>query len=682
MTALVSYSTGTVSVAAGGTTVTGVGPIWNDGSAKPGDIFQIGNFQSVISDVTDATHLVIPPWGGGAQAGVAYKIWQVSPQRFAGAEAMATVNRLVIALNAREIPVVVSDDETVPDPSLGEEDQTAIQPLTGKVWVMSGGVWTFLGIYRGFRFTGPYSGATTYYVGDVASNAGASYVWINPTPGSGHAPPNATYWDVSGSPGATGAGYGGTSTTSLAISVASKVFTTQAGLAYTNGARVRASSAANTSNWMEGLATYSDTTLTIAVDKINGSGTLADWNLNVVGQPGAGDLSSANNLSDLASAATAATNLGVVRYAAAQTLTAAQQAQARANINVTKKNYIINGGMQVSQENGATASAASGYFPVDQFSVNFTTGGSLSTAQVASPTPGGSPNRLRVTVTATDTSIAVGDLLCVETRLEGLRIADLRAGSASAKTITLQFGVKAPAGTYCLGFRNGTPDRSYVAEFTITGGEANTDVVKSVTFQLDTSGTWLTTNGLGMVIDWTLMAGTSYRMTPNTWAGASSGISSPSQFNFMGTNGNVFELFDVGLYEGAAAPSFQLPDFVSELALCQRYWEKTYDYATAVGSVSFAGMYQVGLTLTSATFDNASGHVIMVPYRPKRASPTVTIYSPNTGASGKNADFSGSADMTASVANFGMNCARISANAFGVSRVISLAVHATMNARM
>lgn len=682
MTALVSYSTGTVSVAAGGTTVTGVGSIWNDGSAKPGDIFQIGNFQSVISDVTDATHLAIPPWGGGAQAGVAYKIWQVSPQRFAGAEAMATVNRLVIALNAREIPVIVSDDETVPDPSLGEEDQTAIQPLTGKVWVMSGGVWTFLGIYRGFRFTGAYSGATTYYVGDVASNAGASYVWINPTPGSGHAPPNATYWDVSGSPGATGAGYGGTSTTSLAMSVASKVFTTQAGLAYTNGARVRASSAANTSNWMEGLATYSGTTLTIAVDKINGSGTLADWNLNVVGQPGAGDLTSANNLSDLASAATAAANLGVVRYAAAQSLTAAQQAQARANINVTKKNYLLNGGMQVSQENGATASAASGYFPVDQFSVNFTTGGTLSTAQVASPTPGGSPNRLRVTVTATDTSIAVGDLLCVETRLEGLRIADLRAGSASAKTITLQFGVKAPAGTYCLGFRNGAPDRSYVAEFTITGGEANTDVVKSVTFQLDTSGTWLTSNGLGMVIDWTLMAGTSYQMTPNTWAGASSGISSPSQSNFMSTNGNVFELFDVSLTEGVAAPPFQLPDFASELALCQRYWEKTYDYGVAVGSVSFVGMYQIGLTMSSATFDNASGHVIMVPYRPKRASPTVTIYSPNTGANGKNADFSGSADMTASVANFGMNCARISANAFGVSRVISLAVHATMSARL
>ncbi|UFW75215.1 hypothetical protein [Bradyrhizobium sp. WU425] len=317
MTALVSYSTGTVSVAAGGTTVTGVGPIWNDGSAKPGDILQIGNFQSVISDVTDATHLVIPPWGGGAQAGVAYKIWQVSPQRFAGAEAMATVNRLVIALNAREIPVIVSADETLPDPSLGEEDQTAIQPTTGKVWVMTSGVWTYLGIYRGFNLTGAYNGATTYSVGDVMTDAGTSYVWINPTPGSGHAAPNATYWQVvaskgdTGPTGATGAGYGGTSTTSLAIGTGSRVFGTQAGLAYTNGARVRASSAANTANWMEGLVTYSGTTLTMTSAKVGGSGTFADWNLNVVGESGAGDLSSASNLSDLASAATARKNLGL-----------------------------------------------------------------------------------------------------------------------------------------------------------------------------------------------------------------------------------------------------------------------------------------------------------------------------------------------------------------------------------
>lgn len=54
-----------------------------------------------------------------------------------------------------------------------------------------------------------------------------------------------------------------------------------------------------------------------------------------------------------------------VRYDAMQTLTAAQKSQARANIDMLKKNYIINGGMQISQENGTTAVSANGSYPVD-----------------------------------------------------------------------------------------------------------------------------------------------------------------------------------------------------------------------------------------------------------------------------------------------------------------------------
>src|ERR1700754_1642377 len=39
----------------------------------------------------------------------------------------------------------------------------------------------------------------------------------------------------------------------------------------------------------------------------------------------------------------------------ANAFTSAQMAQARANIGVTKKNYLVNGGMQISQENGTAA---------------------------------------------------------------------------------------------------------------------------------------------------------------------------------------------------------------------------------------------------------------------------------------------------------------------------------------
>jgi hypothetical protein len=99
MTALASYSIGTVSIAAGGTTATGSGTLWSGVNARPGDILQVGNFQTVISDVTDATHLVIPPWGGGAVSGAAYTIWQTSPMRFAGAQAMADVSALITQLN-------------------------------------------------------------------------------------------------------------------------------------------------------------------------------------------------------------------------------------------------------------------------------------------------------------------------------------------------------------------------------------------------------------------------------------------------------------------------------------------------------------------------------------------------------------------------------------------------------
>lgn len=89
--------------------------------------------------------------------------------------------------------------------------------------------------------------------------------------------------------GPAGPAYGGTSVTSLLIGTGSKVFTTQAGLAYVAGSRVRAASgAAPTVDWMEGVVTsYSGTTLTVTVDLIGGSGTHVDWSISIAGARGA-----------------------------------------------------------------------------------------------------------------------------------------------------------------------------------------------------------------------------------------------------------------------------------------------------------------------------------------------------------------------------------------------------------
>jgi hypothetical protein len=90
-----------------------------------------------------------------------------------------------------------------------------------------------------------------------------------------------------GATGATGPGYTATSTTSVVIGTGSKTFTTQSGLAYSVGARVRTTSNGAPTNWMEGQVTaYGGTTLTLNVDLTNGGGAFSDWNINLAGQQG------------------------------------------------------------------------------------------------------------------------------------------------------------------------------------------------------------------------------------------------------------------------------------------------------------------------------------------------------------------------------------------------------------
>lgn len=205
-TPLNSYSTGAVSVSSDGTTVTGTSTIWSSaGNVKPGDLFQSGHFLATITDVTDDTHLTITPWPGSTLSGAAYVVWKVSQQRIVGETYARDVDKLVGALNTSGFFVFVGTTETVPDPSLGDDGQYAFQPTTGKTWAKVAGVWTYLGIYKGFNFTGAYNGATTYSYGDVQTTSGSSYVYINASPSAGHTAPNTTYWQVLASIGATGA---------------------------------------------------------------------------------------------------------------------------------------------------------------------------------------------------------------------------------------------------------------------------------------------------------------------------------------------------------------------------------------------------------------------------------------------------------------------------------------------
>lgn len=76
-----------------------------------------------------------------------------------------------------------------------------------------------------------------------------------------------------------------------------------------------------------------------------------------------------------------------ISYAVPQSLTAGDKAQARANMGVLKKNYLLNGAIMVSQENGSAASSANLYYPVDQFHSTLSNAATVAFTQVASRHP-------------------------------------------------------------------------------------------------------------------------------------------------------------------------------------------------------------------------------------------------------------------------------------------------------
>jgi hypothetical protein len=268
---------------------------------------------------------------------------------------------------------------------------------------------------------------------------------------------------------------------------------------------------------------------------------------------------------------------GAVRYDLAQGLTAAQQSQARSNIGSLQKNYIINGGMQISQQNGATASTTMGYYPADMFCVTGTfAAGAISIQQ---GTYSGNQWRITALINSGPGSVGASDYWGFMTNIEGLRAADLGLGTAAAKTVTVQFGWRGPAGSYSLAFRNAAATRGYVVPFVIAAGEANVDVVRSITIPLDQAGSWPVSNTSLIQLFWTPYAGATYQGAPNTWLAANVLAANGAGANYP--NGSNIQLFDVSLTVGTTAPPFQMPDYVSELNLCRRYWQQYYYALTA-----------------------------------------------------------------------------------------------------
>jgi hypothetical protein len=293
---------------------------------------------------------------------------------------------------------------------------------------------------------------------------------------------------------------------------------------------------------------------------------------------------------------------------------------AAASPNVLK-NRIINGDMRIDQRYAGTSfTPADNTYTLDRWKYNAYAASKFTCQQTPNATESGYATRVAAGFTNymawtvanayTPTSL---EYFIFNQRIEGYNIADLAWGTANAKTVTLSFLVYSSlTGTHSGAITNSAVDRSYPFSFVVSS--ANTWTQVSITIPGDTSGTWLTTNGIGVNVQFNLGSNANRLTTGGAWAaGTYTGVTGSVQ---VVTNaGATFYITGVQLEQNTSATPFERRLYGQELANCQRYYYK-------LGGSSTNEFVATGLAFNSTRFFTSTYLKTSM-----RASPTSVEYS-------------------------------------------------------
>jgi hypothetical protein len=354
-------------------------------------------------------------------------------------------------------------------------------------------------------------------------------------------------------------------------------------------------------------------TITPATSTINGGSTLVlaqnmgafIWsdgtNYHAYFYPVTKPLLAANNLADLASAATA-----------------------RGNLDVNLRNRLINGTFSVDQRNGGSSTTvADNAYWADRWRYL----GEASAALTARLTGMGRyPHNGALVFTGTTDKGGIWQVI------EGINCKDLRGQSvvlsayvqvSNARIGNIKMGIAEFTGTEdsvsgdpisAWGADGTTP--TLAAGWAFVNTPANLSVTTSIVKYSVTATVGASANNLAVFI----------------WNDDKSYNASDS-----------FQFAEVQLEAGSVATSFERRSFGDELMLCERYYQKTYDVSTAPGTVSANGQLASRSPVTAGTAVDTFQKGITTRLR---SAPTVTWYSPVTGTASRFRDVTGGADVT------------------------------------
>ena len=291
-----------------------------------------------------------------------------------------------------------------------------------------------------------------------------------------------------------------------------------------------------------------------------------------------------------------------------------------------RRNIAYNGAMQISQRGTQTGQGgAEAMSALDRFKLfGGSTDGRLTSSQ-DSDSPVGFGNSLKLDCTTADASVAAGEFLLLEQRIEGQDLQQLKYNQSSAETSTISFYVKG----------NASAQYTFALQYHLSGGTAR----------------WFT-KGFAVTTDWTRVvitipgdtqasSGSDYGIADDNATGAnlyiwlhggtnfSSGthqdtawadrdytkLFQDNQTSFYDSTDRTFFITGFQFELGSQATPFEHRSFGEELALCQRYYEVM---VVTQSSYALAGCVTVG--------EGNAVRKVIGPYGfkvEKRAAPTV-----------------------------------------------------------
>lgn len=315
---------------------------------------------------------------------------------------------------------------------------------------------------------------------------------------------------------------------------------------------------------------------------------------------------------------------------------------------LSNRNLIINGAMQVAQRGTSTTGvgASNGTYPtVDRFMIGVSsTAGRLTMTQEAVSDLPGFAKAIKLACTTIDTSIDAAEFLQLVQKFEGQNLQRLKKGTSSAESVTVSFYVKGNASATCtLELQDADNTRYNSQEFSVTTSWNRV----SLTFVGDTSGVLDDDNARSLDCKVWLHAGSNYTggtHTDNVWHTTTNQRVGDSQTSFFDSTDRTFFITGWQMEIGETATPFEHRTFGDDLAACQRYFQKSYDYGTTIGTnTTVSAMFHRNPEAVSNRTPNITFPVEM------RAATTTVVYSiPGTANAASNCStgFSHSSNIT------------------------------------